>query len=294
MLNNNHIEKLLCIFCITLFFLGCDTKVEPPKKPQLVRKKIIAKKQDAKTPIAKTAKKDAGKRKVAIIPKSDVSSSSDIKKTTPKPPVTSKQVVKKTFEPKSDISKTPADVARKLIASQKKKKAVEKKKIDTKKTITQKTLPGKKATKPVLPKGKTAPKTIASKGTRSLTKISPNTPYNPKGKIDPFQPLFKDKPIVVSRKKRKRRVPRTPLERIALSQLRLVAIIRAPSGNKACVEESSGKGYIIKKGDYIGLNSGKVIQIRKDNIVIEEEIEDNLGELQTRQKEIKLPKPTGE
>ena len=104
--------------------------------------------------------------------------------------------------------------------------------------------------------------------------------------------MVEEKPIVVAKKRK--RIPRTPLEKISLSQLKLVAIIRGPSGNKACVEEASGKGYIIKKGDYIGLNSGKVVKILSDNIVIEEEVENSIGDLTKRKKEIKLPKPVGD
>jgi len=119
--------------------------------------------------------------------------------------------------------------------------------------------------------------------------------YNPEGKTDPFKPLYKERPDLPKRKtKKKRRIPRTPLEKVALSQLKLVGIIMAHSGNLAMVQEASGKGYIIKKGTYIGLNSGKVVQIRKDKVVIEEEIENIVGKLMTRNKELSLPKPAGE
>ena len=120
------------------------------------------------------------------------------------------------------------------------------------------------------------------------------SPYNPYGKIDPFEPLFKEQTVIAAVKKRKKRIPQTPLEKISLSQLKLVGIIRASSGNKALVEESSGKGFVIKKGTYIGLNSGKVIKIQKDNVIIEEEFENVLGNLVIRQRELKLHKPSGE
>jgi len=98
--------------------------------------------------------------------------------------------------------------------------------------------------------------------------------YNPEGKIDPFAPLFEEKreKKVVAKEKliRERRIPLTPLEKIALGQLKLVAIVRAPSGNKALVQEASGKGYIIKKGTFIGINSGVVDQILKDMVIVDE------------------------
>jgi type IV pilus assembly protein PilP len=120
--------------------------------------------------------------------------------------------------------------------------------------------------------------------------------YNPAGKIDPFEPLFRDKPSPkkVKKSKRKRRVPRTPLERIDISQLKLVGIILAASGNRALVEEASGKGYVIKKGTYIGTNAGKVTAIGKDAVMVEEEYEDVFGKLKVQKKELKLPKPPGE
>ncbi|MGD9182790.1 MAG: pilus assembly protein PilP [Desulfobacterales bacterium] len=119
--------------------------------------------------------------------------------------------------------------------------------------------------------------------------------YDPKGKIDPFEPLFREKPkLALKKKKQKKRTPRTPLERIDISQLKLVAIVLASSGNRALVEESSGKGYVVKKGTYMGTNSGKVVKIEKDKVIVAEEFEDYRGNVTLRNREIKLPKPPGE
>jgi type IV pilus assembly protein PilP len=119
--------------------------------------------------------------------------------------------------------------------------------------------------------------------------------YNPKGKLDPFAPLIKEKPVTVSVNSRKkvRRKLLTPLEKLDLSQLKLVAIFRSSSGNKALVEEDSGKGYIIKKGTYIGTNAGRVTDILPNKIIIEEEVEDIYGKISFQKKEIEL-KPPGE
>jgi type IV pilus assembly protein PilP len=119
--------------------------------------------------------------------------------------------------------------------------------------------------------------------------------YNPEGKLDPFAPLIKEKPVnlPVNHKKIVRRKPLTPLEKLDLSQLKLVAILRAQSGNRALVEEDSGKGYVIKKGTYIGTHSGKVADILSDRIIVEEEEEDIYGKISVRKREIKL-KPPGE
>lgn len=120
--------------------------------------------------------------------------------------------------------------------------------------------------------------------------------YNPEGKLDPFESLFKKASVslAVGNKSIKQRKPLTPLERINLSQLTLVGIIEAPSGNRALVQETTGKGYVVKKGTYIGTNSGKIVQILKDSIIIEEEGEDIYGKVSIIKKPIKLQKPPGE
>jgi type IV pilus assembly protein PilP len=123
--------------------------------------------------------------------------------------------------------------------------------------------------------------------------------YNPKNRLNPFTPLFKtEKKQVVNKNsgvsKKKRRTPQTPLEKISLDQLKLVAIIRAPSGNRALVQDSSGKGYILKKGTYIGLNSGVVTKINAESVTIEEEKENLMGESVLQNTEMKLQKPAGE
>jgi type IV pilus assembly protein PilP len=143
----------------------------------------------------------------------------------------------------------------------------------------------------------TKEKRVASVST-TTEKIEPpkiSDLYNPEGKLDPFAPLIKEKPVnlTVNHKKVVRRKPLTPLEKLDLSQLKLVAILRAQSGNRALVEEDSGKGYVIKKGTYIGTHSGKVAEILSDRIIVDEEEEDIYGKISVRKREIKL-KPPGE
>ncbi len=123
--------------------------------------------------------------------------------------------------------------------------------------------------------------------------------YDPKNRLDPFEPLFKDRKPEISAKKtgkpkKIKRKPLTPLEKISLDQLRLVAVVRTSKISRALVEDTSGKGYVITKGTYIGLNSGRVIKIDNDSISIEEEKENLLGEYTTQIRALKLQKPPGE
>ena len=120
--------------------------------------------------------------------------------------------------------------------------------------------------------------------------------YNPKGKIDPFVSLFQEKPapMMIVTQKRKKRVRRTPLERIDLGQLKLTGIILRSAGNKAMVEEATGRGYVVIKGTSIGKNWGKVTKILKDRIIIEEEGKNLLGKVTLEKKEMKIQRPPGE
>jgi len=96
--------------------------------------------------------------------------------------------------------------------------------------------------------------------------------YNPTGRPDPFKPFFQ----LTRDKRSKGRL--TPLQEYDLSQLKLVAIITISEGNIALVEDSQGKGYFVRKGTAIGKNDGKVKQILKDMVTVEEVYKDVLGQ----------------
>jgi type IV pilus assembly protein PilP len=127
-----------------------------------------------------------------------------------------------------------------------------------------------------------------------LAETTDSYSYKVEGKIDPFASIFRAGPSAFADQNEKRLIPLTPIEKVDLSQLKLVGIIFAPSGNKALVEDASGKGFVIKKGARIGINSGRVIKILKDRVVVEEEAESILGETSLVKKELKLQKPPGE
>ena len=119
--------------------------------------------------------------------------------------------------------------------------------------------------------------------------------YNFQGKIDPFTPLIQEKPqeiktVVDNTPKR----ILTPLEKIELSQIRLVAVIIMKNKQIAMVEEASGKGYEVAIGTYIGKNQGRIFEIRKSSIVVKELIKDYKGRLKEHVQEIKLHKMDGE
>jgi len=263
--NSAHTYRLVWLVCLFLLLVGCDRTPEAPLKPRVVRKKIYARvSPQAKSSRAVTAGRGKSRASATpppaaktLRPKSQIAAG--------KPPAAPASGGKKPgLKPKSDITIAAVPAARPVVSA---KKAPAKKKAP----------------------GAAAPAVKVSKRTSGEP-----PPYNPKGKIDPFEPLFKEKvAVAVARARHKKRIPRTPLEKIDLSQLKLVAIVLAKSGNRALVEESSGKGYVIKKGTYIGTNAGKVVAIAKDRVIVAEEYEDVNGNVTIHKKEIKLPKPPG-
>lgn len=281
---------LFCTICMALLLWGCDRTNDASVKPKVVRKKIVFqedKKAKAgkarKDRIAKTAQTDKAKKESLTIQNAQ---KVEEKKPAPKPLVVKRTLVAK----KMDIG-----------VPQTAEPAIKKPAVMPKSEISQIKQPVKiiepPANSDIKPAGKPDANKMLIASTPENTTI-PNrrggpSAYDPTGKVDPFEPLLRDKPVAVKKQKRKKRIPQTPLERIELSQLKLVAIIVASSGNRALVEESTGKGYVIKTGTYIGTNAGKVVKINKNNVIVEEEFEDVFGKIKTRQRELKLPKPVG-
>jgi len=121
--------------------------------------------------------------------------------------------------------------------------------------------------------------------------------YSAEGKIDPFTPLVKDrtketKESQVVDKKPKRFL--TPLEKLDLSQVKLVAVVMTETGNIAMVEEASGKGYMVDIGTAMGRNGGKVAFIESDRITVVERVKDYKGTTVSRSHELILHKSENE
>ena len=192
-------------------------------------------------------------------------------------------------EQNKKVTQSPTVITKKIVQTPEPNLPVKEEEKPTKKHETAKPAPAEEK-----------PQTVSTLIGSTEKGAEPSGPgsYDPKGRIDPFEPLFKQDSAAAQalrEKKRKMRAgPLTPLEKVDLSQLKLVGVIMASTGNKALVQESSGKGFIVKEGTRIGINSGRVIQIRKDRIIVEEEIETISGETAVQKKEMNLQKPPGE
>jgi type IV pilus assembly protein PilP len=306
---------------MALLLWGCDTTAAVPAKPKVVRKKIVAPKGNtAKVSTRKTVrtviKKPAGKPQTKTVvakvdqTQADVKNQPAVKKNTDartliannekiKPVPSILPGKKSVVKPVPSILPGKKSAVKPVIGNQSSLVKQKKPAISPKSEITEIKQAAIKQTQPA------GSKTVAGKKMNTAEPAATNAPralaagnmpplYDPKGKIDPFEPLVREMPTSAKKKKNIKRQPRTPLERIALSQLKLTAIIMASSGNRALVEETSGKGYVVKKGTYIGINGGKISNIKKEIVIVEERFEDFSGKIQTRERELKLPKPPGE
>ncbi len=76
---------------------------------------------------------------------------------------------------------------------------------------------------------------------------------------------------------------REPLEAFDLSTLKLVAIFSMGNKRVAMVEDSTGKGYVVHPGSYMGTNSGRVSKITKESLVLIEKSVAPTGEIVNRE-----------
>ena len=159
--------------------------------------------------------------------------------------------------------------------------------------------PAKSTKVPVSPVGKQLATSAKTPPTLSAeVKVEPppliSYLYDPKGKSDPFKPLIVERPEVPLSKKVVEKVieevskTATPLEKMELSQVKLVAIIWNIRDPRAMIEDRTGKGYIIASGTPLGKNKGKVTQITSAGVVVSEQYETSSGKYSTRMVALKL------
>ena len=117
--------------------------------------------------------------------------------------------------------------------------------------------------------------------------------YDSKNRVDPFMPLIAEKNASAGSGSSVDTEPKrtlTPLEKMALSQVKLVAVVEMQDRAIAMVEDAGGKGYEVSIGTYIGPNGGRVTSITREGIKIEEKVKDYKGKHRKRYEEIKFHK----
>jgi type IV pilus assembly protein PilP len=118
-------------------------------------------------------------------------------------------------------------------------------------------------------------------------------PYNPAGKIDPFQPIFNNEPTKTAPAPapvvhQTDCVSNPVLEGVDISQLKLTGIVITERQPIALVQEADGKGHILKENVCFGRYGGKVERILNDRLIVREERQDATGQLQVKKIELKL------
>ena len=154
--------------------------------------------------------------------------------------------------------------------------------------VSDKKAVGSEENKPVMKEPEKSPETLVPVDLNQETELSH---YDARGKIDPFIPLIQEtveETPAVEETGPKRIL--TPLEKIDLSKIRLVAVLQMQDRSIAMVEEASGKGYEVKIGTYIGKRQGRVAEIKDASIVVKEPVRDFKGQLKEQVHEIKLHK----
>ncbi len=73
------------------------------------------------------------------------------------------------------------------------------------------------------------------------------------------------------------------LENFDLSSLKLVATFSMDGELVAMVESSLGKGYIVRRGDHMGKNYGRIEKLTDDTIFLVEQVVNPAGEVTDRQ-----------
>lgn len=120
--------------------------------------------------------------------------------------------------------------------------------------------------------------------------------YNPTGKKNPFQIPAEllanvggsDDPVEKSKPKRDKEF----LESFQLDSLRLVATVYQVDGQPpvAMVEDPMGVGHVVRPGQYLGANEGRIMEIVDGAVIIEEQVPDKKAKIPTRSVTLKLPR----
>ena len=130
-----------------------------------------------------------------------------------------------------------------------------------------------------------APSPAVAAGDENAQLVAPNSllepasahSYDPSGRRDPFVPVLQQLglgPIDPTL---------TPLQRVGLTEMNLIAVVWGAYGNTAMVQTPDGNGYTVRRGTRIGPNNGVVSAVTEKGIVVQERFTDVYGSKQERE-----------
>ncbi|MBF0537832.1 MAG: pilus assembly protein PilP [Nitrospirae bacterium] len=103
--------------------------------------------------------------------------------------------------------------------------------------------------------------------------------YKSAGRRDPFLSILEQNKRRRQKEKGTTKEVRvlSPLETSNLASIKLIGIVIDQRDRYASVVLPDGRSFAIKKGTLIGVNGGKVVEIKPDRIIIEEVMVDDVG-----------------
>jgi type IV pilus assembly protein PilP len=107
--------------------------------------------------------------------------------------------------------------------------------------------------------------------------------YDPTGKRDPFRSFEFDD---AGQQEQVKTVG--PLADFELGQLELSAVIWDHKNPRALILDPGGRSYIVREGSQIGKNSGQVIHIEDNLVLVKETYENFAGERTTKDVELRI------
>jgi Tfp pilus assembly protein PilP len=111
--------------------------------------------------------------------------------------------------------------------------------------------------------------------------------YERVGKRDPFRSFILD------RLHEDETETKGPLEEYDLSQLEVAGLVWKAEKRRALVIDPSGQGYVVKEGDKIGKNNGRVLEIGDSSMRVREEYVDFHGEATTKEIDMRIRQSQG-
>jgi type IV pilus assembly protein PilP len=142
--------------------------------------------------------------------------------------------------------------------------------------------PSPVGTTPVPALGAPAERPLAGQALASAMPISltDGYSYDPKSRRDPFQSMVK----LLKLSQTRAELP--PLQRLELSDVKLIGIVSDASGYYGLIQTPDGKGYTVRVGTPMGTNNGTIKTISEQRIVVAEPAIDTTGKMTSRDIEI--------
>ncbi|MFZ2198175.1 MAG: pilus assembly protein PilP [Thermodesulfovibrionales bacterium] len=109
--------------------------------------------------------------------------------------------------------------------------------------------------------------------------------YDAKDRRDPFMSL-----VQAAKPKAQRKKGASPIEIFDVDEIKLIAIAWDSKQYYALITMPDSKSFTIRKGMTLGLNNGKVMDITKDSVLIQEQIKDYRGQTKSKDTILKLRK----